>query len=208
MSDYMVENTSGEATVRYSHGAATFHWLTVILVLAQIYVGFRFGDLPKGPARMEMFTIHKTLGATILIVTLLRLGYRLANPPPPYPAAMPRWDRRLAVWSHRIFYAALIALPLTGLIAVSGRAKSGLVDLMWGLKIPALPIGDGELFGEVHEILVYTTIALLVIHIAAAIYHHLIVRDAASGRMPPLPSTRSEEATASPPPPPRSPPPM
>ena len=190
MSDKMVEQTSGEATVRYSHGAATFHWLTAILVFSQIYVGFRFGDLPKGPERMEMFTIHKTLGAAILIVTLLRLGYRLMNPPPPYPADMPKWDRFLAVWSARIVYMALIALPLTGLVAVSDRAKDGWVDLLWGLRIPALPIGDGEVFGEVHEILVWTTIVLIVVHIAAAIYHHLIIRDAASGRMPPLPSTR------------------
>ena len=191
MSDYMVEKTTGDATVRYSHGAATFHWLTVVLVLAQIYVGFTFGDLPRGSdARIEMFTIHKTLGATILIVTLLRLGYRLINPPPPYPADMPKWDRFIAVWSHRIFYTVLIALPLTGLIAVSG--KGGMVDLLWGLQIPALPIGDGEPFGEVHEILVYTAIGLLVIHVAAAIYHHLIVRDAASGRMLPLPSTRRD----------------
>jgi cytochrome b561 len=189
MSDYMVEDSSGKATLRYSHGQATFHWLTVVLILAQIYVGFRFGDLPRGPARMELFTIHKTLGATILIVTLLRLAYRMFNPPPPYPAEMPRWDRFLAVWSHRIVYTALIALPLTGLIAVSDRAKDGWVDLLWGMRIPALPVGDGELFGEVHEVLVWTTIALLVVHVAAAIYH-MVIRDAASGRMPPLPSTR------------------
>ena len=192
MSDYMVEETTGDATVRYSRGAATFHWLTVILVLSQIYVGFRFGDLPRGPARIELFTIHKTLGATILIVTLLRLGYRLINPPPPYPAELPKWDRFIAVWSHRVVYTVLIALPLTGLIAVSDRAKDGWVDLIWGLRIPALPIGDGELFGEIHEVLVWTTVALVVIHVAAAIYHHLIVRDAASGRMPPLPSTRRD----------------
>ena len=137
-----------------------------------------------------MFTIHKTLGVTILVVTLLRLAYRLMNPPPPYPADMPRWDRFLAVWSARIVYMALIALPLTGLIAVSG--KGGMVDLLWGLKVPALPIGGGKSFGEVHEILVYATIALVVIHVAAAIYHHVIMRDAASGRMPPLPSTRRD----------------
>ncbi len=187
----MVEQTTGSATVRYSHGAATFHWLTVVLVLAQIYVGFTFHDMARGtPERTEMFAIHKTLGATILIVMLLRLGYRLLNPPPPYPADMPKWDRALAVWSHRIVYAVLIALPLTGLIAVSG--KGGMVDLMWGLQIPALPIGNGKLFGEVHEILVWSAIALVVIHVAAAIYHHVIMRDAASGRMPPLPSTRRD----------------
>ncbi len=194
MDDYMVEKTSGEATIRYSHGAATFHWLTVILVLGQIYVGFRFSDLPKGPARMELFTIHKTLGATILIVTLLRLGYRLINPPPPYPSDVPRWDRFIAVWSHRVVYTILIALPLTGLIAVSDGARDGWVNLLWGLRIPALPIGDGETFGDIHIVLVWTTVALLVIHVAAAIYHHLIVRDAASGRMPPLPSTRRDGA--------------
>lgn len=193
MRDYMVEQTTGEATVRYSHGAATFHWLTVVLVLAQIYVGFRFGDLPRGSAaRTDLFTIHKTLGAAILIITLLRLGYRLINPPPPYPTDMPRWDRFIAAWSHRLVYALLIALPLTGLIAVSERAKSGWVDLLWGLQLPALPIGDGEMFGDVHQILVYTTIVLLVLHLSAAIYHHFIVRDAASGRMPPLPSTRRD----------------
>lgn len=196
--DEMVDRTTGNATVRYSNGAAAFHWLTVVLVLCQLYVGFRFGDLPKGPARMEMFTLHKTLGATILLVTLLRLGYRLMNPPPPYPSELPKWNRFAAVWSHRIVYAALIALPLTGLIAVSDGARDGWVKLLFGLAIPAVPgIGEdvGEMSGEVHEILVFTTIALLVIHIGAALYHHLISRDAASGRMPPLPSTdRDAEA--------------
>jgi cytochrome b561 len=86
----------------------------------------------------------------------------------------------------------LLALPLTGLIAVSEKAKDGWVDLLWGMRIPALPLGDGETFGGIHEILVWTTIVLLVLHVAAAIYHHLIVRDAASGRMPPLPSTRKD----------------
>ena len=134
----------------------------------------------------------KQFGATILVVTLLRLAYRLAKPPPPYPADMPKWDRALAVWSHRIVYAALLALPLTGLIAVSDKAKDGWVNLLWGMRIPALPTGAGETFGEVHQVLVWTTIALLVLHVAAAIYHHFIARDAASGRMPPLPSTRAD----------------
>jgi cytochrome b561 len=184
MQDSMVEDTTGQTTVRYAHGAATFHWLTALLVVAQVYVGFRFGGLPKGPERMELLTVHKTLGATILLVTLLRLGYRLFNPPPPYPADMPRWDRALAVWSHRILYALLILLPLTGLAAVSGKPGQTTVELLWGLTIPALPLGKG--FGNIHEVLVFTTIALLVIHVSAAVWHHWIRRDHAAGRMPPF----------------------
>ena len=190
MSDYMVEETSGRATVRYGNAAATFHWLTLVLVLVQLYLGFTFGDLPRGsPERMEMFAWHKTVGATILIVSLLRLGNRLINPPPPYPSDMPRWDRTIAVWSHRAFYFLLVALPLTGLIAVS-KPGSAWVELVGGLRLPAIPI-DGE-FGEVHEVLVFVTIALVVLHVSAGIWHQWIRKDHAAGRMPPLQPVNDE----------------
>ena len=97
------------------------HWTIVLLLLTQVWLGFTFSEMERGPARAEFFTWHKTVGATILILTLARLGYRLKNPPPPYPPEMPDWRRMAAVWSHRILYFILIALPLTGLIAVSGR---------------------------------------------------------------------------------------
>lgn len=192
MSDYMVQESTGDVTVRYSHGAATFHWLTALLVLGQLYVGFTFGEMPKGPERAQWFLVHKTLGATILIVTLLRLGYRLINPPPPYPRDLPKWDRFLAVWSHRIVYAALILLPLTGLIAVSDGAKTGWVKLLWGLQLPAVPgisEATGELSANVHVFLVWSAIVLLSLHVLAAIYHHFLARDVAAGRMPPFPAT-------------------
>lgn len=184
MSDYMVEESTGRATVRYNHGAATLHWLTAILVLLQLYVGFTFHDLPRGPERMELFAWHKTLGAAILLVTLVRLAWRFFNPPPPYPSDMPKWDRAAAVWSHRIVYFALLALPLTGLAAVSKPGQSW-VELKWGINIPALPLGDE--FGDIHETLVLVTIVLLVVHVAAAIWHQWIAKDRAAGRMPPFP---------------------
>ena len=184
MADKMVDQTSGQATLRYSHGAATFHWLTAAMVLGQIWVGLQFADMPKGPERMQLFTVHKTLGVAILLVTLLRLGYRLMHRPPPYPADLPRLDRFVAVWSHRLFYGLLVALPLTGLIAASGKAKNGMVDLLWGLQVPALPLGEG--LGEVHAALAWATIALLILHIAGGVWHQWIRRDHAAGRMPPL----------------------
>ena len=192
MSDAMVQRSSGDVTVRYSLTAATFHWLTALMVLTQIYVGFTFGDMPRGPERGAWFAAHKTLGAAILIVTLLRLGYRLMNPPPLYPRDLPKWDRFVAVWSHRIVYAALILLPLTGLIAVSASADNGMVNLLWGLQLPAIPGIDkngAELGANVHVLLVWSAILLLTLHVAAAIYHHFMARDVAAGRMPPLPAT-------------------
>jgi len=182
------EATDQARLIRYSNVAVTLHWLTAALVVAQVVIGFTFHEMDRGPARTDMFMWHKTVGATILVVVLIRLAYRLMNPPPPYPEELPRWERFAAVWNHRAFYFLLIALPLTGLIAVSGGSDSSTTPLQLGLELPTIPgIGEdgGELSGEVHEILVFTTLALLVLHIGAAI-KHVLIPNRASGRMPPF----------------------
>jgi cytochrome b561 len=175
---------------RYSNTAVTLHWLTVALVLTQVVLGFAFAEfMAKGPARAEVFAWHKTLGALILILAIIRLGYRLANPPPPFPPELPRWRRIAAVWNHRAFYFLLIVLPLTGLIAVSGMSPSGTTKLAGGITIPIIPgIGReaGETFGDLHVVLVFTTIALLVLHVAAAISQQFFEHDRTAGRMPPF----------------------
>ena len=198
MSDYMVDETSGRATVRYGHVAAFFHWLTLLLVLVQLYLGFTFTDLPKGsPERMQTFAWHKTVGATILVLTLIRLAYRLTNPPPPYPREMPEWRRNAAVWSHRFLYFFLIALPLTGLVAVSGSGHAT-TPLVGGVPLPTVPgvtKHGGEVSGDIHVVLVWTTITLLVLHVSAALYEQFAARAGVAYRMPPF-QPRTEESAA------------
>lgn len=191
MSDYMVTESSGPAAIRYRSTVIWIHWLTAALLVTQVIVGFYFSDLPRGPDRMEVFAWHKTLGAVILLLAFARLGVRLVNPPPPYPQDFPRWERALAVWNHRIFYVLLIALPLTGLMAVSGRAEDGWVALKFGLSLPAIPgIPKENEFGDVHEVLVFTTLALLALHIGAALKNQFVDRGPVADRMPPFRSSR------------------
>ena len=188
MSDYMVSETSGPVAIRYRRIVMWIHWITAILVLTQVYFGFTFHDLPRGsPERTFFFGWHKTLGALILVLALTRLAVRLLNPPPPYPSDYPKWQRFVAVWNHRLFYILLIALPLTGLAAVSGRAEDGWVPLQLGLRLPAIPgIAAENDFGEVHEVLVWTTITLLVLHVAAALYNQFISPTNVADRMWPF----------------------
>lgn len=178
-----------DTILRYNNGAAALHWITALLVLLQVYVGFTFHGMERGPARGEWFEWHKTIGATILILALVRLAWRLAHKPPPYPPELPRWERVAAVWNHRAFYFLLIALPLTGLTAVSGGADEATTGLALGLRLPLIPgisEGFGDWAGETHEMLVKITIALLVIHVAAALKHQFFDRSRAEGRMPPF----------------------
>ena len=181
--------------LRHSNFAVTLHWLVVLLLLAQVWLGFTFHGMERGPERATFFTWHKTVGATILLLTLIRLGYRLKNPPPPYPPDMPTWRRMAAVWNHRLLYFLLIALPLTGLIAVSAHADDWFTPLVAGIPLPVVRgvgEGTGELSGSVHVFLVFSTIALLVLHVGGALYEQFVARDGVAYRMPPLRSRGSE----------------
>ena len=189
MPDYMVEETTGLRAVRYRSIVVWIHWITAAVVVTQVVVGFVFHRVYEQgtPERAEMFTVHKTIGAVILLLALLRLAVRLMNPPPPYPTDFPKWERFVAVWNHRLFYILLIALPLTGLAAVSGRAEDGTVPLLFGLSLPAIPgIPRENEFGEVHEILVWTTLALVVIHVSAALKNQFWSSTNVADRMPPF----------------------
>jgi cytochrome b561 len=196
--DYMVEKSTGQQAVRYKSIVVWIHWITAALVVVQVCLGFGFHRFAERgtPERMELFAWHKTIGALILILALIRLGVRLMNPPPPYPANFPKWERLLAVWNHRIFYVLLIALPLTGLTAASGRAVDGRVPILFGLSLPAIPgIPEENGFGDVHVALVFTTLALLVLHVGAALWNQFRPDSNVADRMPPFRnSDRSPEA--------------
>lgn len=188
MSDYMVDESTGPRAVRYRKIVMWIHWITAILVIMQVYIGFTFNDLPRGSEeRAFVFGWHKTWGALILILALVRLAVRLMNPPPPYPSDFPRWERFVAVWNHRLFYILLLALPLTGLAAVSGSAQGGWVALKLGLALPAIPgIPKENDLGDVHELLVWTTLALVVLHVAAALYNQFLSSTNVADRMWPF----------------------
>lgn len=188
MADYMVEETSGELAIRYGALTVAIHWLSAALVLTQVTLGFAFGNFPRGSAeRAELFTWHKTVGVVILLLALIRLAVRLIDAPPPYPADFPKWERRFAVWNHRAFYFLIIALPLTGLAAVSKRATNGMTELAAGTWFPVVPI---PAIGGAHEWLAFATIGLLVIHILAALKNQFINRGPVADRLPPFRSTR------------------
>ena len=193
--DYMVEESTGLRAVRYRSIVVWIHWITAAVVVTQVAIGFMFHRIYEQgtPERMEMFAWHKTIGALILVLALIRLAVRLMNPPPPYPSDYPKWQRFAAVWNHRLFYILLIALPLTGLTAVSGRAEDGTVPLLFGLALPAIPgIPEENPFGDVHEILVWTTLALVVLHVSAALYNQFGSSTNVADRMPPFRATRRE----------------
>lgn len=181
-----------EGIERYNNVAIALHWIIAVLVLTQIYVGWTFGDMARGPAQDQWFTWHKTLGVTILLLSIVRLAWRLTNPPPPLPDTLPRWERIAARWNHTLFYVVLIGLPLTGWATISSgknaltSATTTLIgNIPWPF-IPGLPQSGHEGFATAHEVLIKITYALVILHIGAALKHQFIDKAQVANRMPPF----------------------
>ena len=189
------ETAPQEAVLRYSNLAVTFHWVIGVLVLTQAVLGFTFAFSEDGPSRDAVFVWHKTIGVLIFLLALARLGYRLKNPPPPFPPELPAWERYAAVWNHRLFYLLLLAMPIVGFIAVSGFANGPTTPLVGGIAVPVIPgisRETGELAGEVHEIAAFILVALILLHVAAALKHQFVDRWRGAARMPPFTAPHDE----------------
>jgi len=172
---------------RYSAVAIILHWLIAAAIVFQLILGWRGGDLKTTLEGYALIQLHKSVGITILIVSLARLAWRLANPPPPEPATLAPWERRLSRLTHWGFYVIMIALPLSGWIMVS-TSKIVLPTLLYGaIPWPHLPglvdlaapakAAWNALALRTHVILGWGAWALLALHVAGALKHQLFARD-------------------------------
>ena len=172
---------------RYSTVSLVLHWLIAVLVVTQIGLIWAH-EATEGPISREFVNIHKSVGLSILVLTLVRLGWRIANPAIPLPPEMPRWQKLLARTNHVLFYVLLLAMPLVGWAASSAAGR----DIVWfGLfEWPLLPIGGGRETArdlmDVHEAAAKLLIFLVVLHIVGALKHQFVDRDNVLHRMIPL----------------------
>jgi cytochrome b561 len=180
---------------RYTALAILLHWLIAALILWNVGLAMTAEDLDASAAA-ERMQLHKSVGITVLILSLVRLGWRLAHPPPPYPGTLHRWERRLATALHRTFYVLMIGLPLLGWTIVSASLRNIPTVLYGTLPWPRLPI-LGTLpietrrvvtatAADVHVALAWLTVALIVLHVGAALKHQLVDRNQVLYRMAPM----------------------
>ena len=172
----------------YGLAAILFHWVIAVMFIAQGALGFTMTDLPiDDPARFQTYQWHKSLGLTILVLTLFRLAWRLANSRPVLPEAMPAWEKRAARLAHIMLYAGLILVPLAGWATVSASPLQ-VPTLAYNIVlVPHLPLAVSDaaeaFWSFVHESLAKIVMAVAIIHIAAALRHEFILRDGLISRM-------------------------
>lgn len=161
------------------------HWTTMVLVLTLFALGWYMVELPQGPGRSGAFALHKSLGLTVLLLTVCRIGWRLAYHPPPLPASVGRWRIALAHAVHLAFYVLLLVQPLSGYISSSFSGYRtryfGIPLPHWGHENPPL----NEFFTEIHVISSVGLLSLIVVHVLGALGHLVTPGDRLFKRMVP-----------------------
>ncbi len=175
----------------YSRTAKFLHWAIALALAFQLALGWRLEVMPKGLGLFSAYQLHKSVGITILLLTLIRVAIRFAHPRPALPQG-PRWTQILAHTVHGLLYLVMIGAPLTGWAIVS-TAKIQVPTLIFG-TIPwphlPLPLGWLEPAENAHGLLAWLGVGLFGLHVAGALRHQFVKGEDLLARMVPF-ATRS-----------------
>ena len=182
--------------LRYGAVAMSLHWLIAAMIVFMLGLGLFMTSLDETDERtFPLFQLHKSIGLTILILSLVRLAWRLTNPIPALPPGMGASERFAARGVHVLFYVLMIAIPLMGWATVSSAPLA--VPTMWfGLfewpHIPFLadlPRAEKRMveapLATAHAVLALSMLGLVVLHAAAALKHQFRDKDDVLKRMLP-----------------------
>ena len=166
---------------RYNSTARALHAIIAVLVIVNLALGLLNDPLED---TIQVIPLHKSIGFTVLALTIVRIVWWFTWRTPDYNPLLKRFDLVVAKFVHGVFYALLLVIPMTGWIFSS----AGKYPLAWfGLAIPKFALTKADpivgLAKEGHEILGFTMLALVLIHVAAALRHHFILKDGVLRRM-------------------------
>lgn len=196
----MGETMSTTGHPRYTAVAITLHWLMAALLVGMIFMGWQMEDMREMALAGEMsfaevqayYNWHKTIGISLLVLALARLGWRLTHKVPPLPATMKPWEAIAARATHIAFYAVMIGMPLVGWLTASATNFPSYIANNPALELPHLPVPNEayEPLGSIHSAGAWVILALLALHVGAALKHHFVNRDDVLTRMIPFLKTR------------------
>lgn len=167
---------------RYTLPAMLLHWTQAVLVIWLLWLGWTMIDLPKGAERSAAYGLHKSLGLLMLLLVVVRLGWRQRHPAPALPGS--GWENKLASATHHALYVFLLVAPLAGYLASSFTPYA---LKFFGIEIAKAGWPDESLngfFKLVHQVVVWGGAGLIGLHVAGTL-KHLFKSDGTLQRMLP-----------------------
>lgn len=173
----------------YNKVAVWLHWGIGGLIGLLLVVGFLMGNIPKDDisTRALVYNWHKTIGMLILVLSIVRLLWKLTHKAPAPLPGLKAWEKMMAKSLHALFYVFMIGMPLVGWAIISTSRFPSFFFNSVRVRIPELPFWSSldkvakhdvhEKFEKIHELLAFAAIALILVHVFAALKHHKAGRD-------------------------------
>ncbi len=178
----------------YGWIAICLHWISAIAALGLFGVGFWMVDLDYYSNWYHTAPhYHQSVGLLLAVLTVVRLCWILTNPKPT-PLSQSKWQQTAAQVAHWLLYGLLIALFVTGYLIVTLDGAS-IAVFNW-FELPSLIAVEGQgkdLIGDLHQYGAYSLIAIVIVHVGAAVKHHVVDRDNTLKRMLKTPKTLNED---------------
>ena len=165
------------------YGAITrfFHWLTAVLIINQL---FKFGDYFNDGKHWLGDTFgayHSSIGAVVMVLVVLRLLW--TNKQKGQRPVTPGVLGKIAKATHHTMYLCVFLLPPLGVLYIYGKGYPVKFFGMTMLDKPESPTPWMASVGDLHAILAWLLTALVLGHLAGALYHHFVRRDETLKRM-------------------------
>lgn len=175
------------SSARYSKVAIGLHWLIAIMIIGLIVFGILMTN-PDTPNRFALYQLHKSFGILVLIFSVLRLIWRLTHKPPALPNGMSSLEIAAAKFTHIAFYVIMIGMPLLGWAMVSASPipiPTRIFDTLPWPNMPGITRNEAtaDFFKMLHHNIGKLTIALIALHIGAALKHQFVNKDGLLSRM-------------------------
>lgn len=172
---------------RYTTVAILLHWMMALLIISTFALGLTMVAIHGvTPTKVKYYSWHKWLGVTVLALACMRLSWRLFHPAPPYPATMPTWQKQAASGLHALLYLLIFAVPVSGYFyTLSAGIPIVYLEI---IPLPVLIERNAELEPALklgHFSFNMVLLALVTLHVLAALKHHFVDRDGVLKRIRP-----------------------
>lgn len=177
---------------RYNSIAISLHWLIAFFLIGLLAMGKYMTQLEAAdPLRFTLTQWHKSFGITVLVLTILRVIWRITHKPPALPTTTTRFEYITSHATHLLMYVLMVVIPVSGWVLVSASPLNLETVLFGVIPWPHISyissVADKAALTEqsdlVHMWLANALLVLVLLHVAGALFHQVIRRDGLISRM-------------------------
>ena len=163
----------------------SIHWVSALTIFGLFALGLWMVELSYyDPWYRSAPDLHKSIGVSLLLLTLFRLFWRKINVTPLSLDSHTSFEKKTANRVHKIIYLLMFLIMFSGYMISTADGRG--IEVFGLFEVPALIYNiekQEDVAGVIHFILALSLIVLVIVHMLGALKHHFVDKDSTLKRM-------------------------